>query len=277
MEYINYLTDEAGIDSKNYHLLNQILSKNQVMKIFQDEHYNVINMGALWGPNNEFYYVDKNLCEFKEFNRDSLIRELIQITMLSYVQERLVEQGRRDRVLCVFDEIPLLDEKFSSPKFIFAHIMLPHAPYIFGPNGENVTPGNSLNDEPWDSKKAHIDQIKFANKKLITLIDKILLQNPNSIIILQGDTGSAFNGDWNNPSNDLIIERMSSLNAIYFPDGNYDSVKNMNTPINTFRIIFNEFFDTNYSSLEDKMYWSTGNLPYLHDDVTNLLLKSDDT
>ena len=40
---------------------------------------------------------------------------------------------------------------------------------------------------------------------------------------------------------------------------------------------FHEFFDTNYSSLEDKMYWSTGNLPYLHDDVTNLLLKSDDT
>jgi hypothetical protein len=276
MEYINYLSDEAGIDSKNYHLLNQVLSKNQVMKIFQEKNYNVINMGALWGPNNEFYYVDSNLCEFKEFNRDSLIRELIQITMLSYVQERLVEQGRRDRVLCVFDEIPLLNETVSSPKFVFAHIMLPHAPYIFGPNGENVTPGNSLNDEPWNPKKAHIDQIKFANKKLIPLIDKILEQNSNSIIILQGDTGSAFNGDWNSPSNDLIIERMSNLNAIYFPDGNYDSFKNTNTPINTFRIIFNEFFDANYSLLENKMYWSTGGSPYLHDDVTNLLLKSDD-
>jgi hypothetical protein len=197
--------------------------------------------------------------------------------MLSYVQERLVEQGRRDRVLCVFDEIPLLDEKFSSPKFVFAHIMLPHAPYIFGPNGENVTPGNSLNDEPWDSKKAHIDQIKFANKQLIPLLDKILTQNSNSIIILQGDTGSAFNGDWDTPSNDLIIERMSNLNAIYFPDGNYDSFEKMNTPINTFRIIFNEFFNTNYSFLEDKMYWSTGDSPYFHDDVTNLLLKNDDT
>ena len=154
--------------------------------------------------------------------------------------------------------------------------MLPHAPYIFGPNGENVTPGNSLNDEPWNPKKAHIDQIKFANKKLIPLINKILEQNSNSIIILQGDTGSAFNGNWNSPSNDFIIERMSNLNAIYFPDGNYDSFKNMNTPVNTFRIIFNEFFDANYLPLENKMYWSTGSSPYLHDDVTNLLVKSDD-
>jgi len=275
MKYINYLSNEAGVESKNYHLLNQLLSKNQVMNILQNKHYNIINMGALWGPNNEFTYVDDNRCEFKEFNRDSLMRELIQITMLSYAQERLVEQGRRDRVLCVFDEIPKLNEEFSSPKFVFAHIMLPHAPYIFGPNGEHVTPGNSLNNEPWDPKHAHVDQIKFANKKLIPLIEIILNKNPNSIIILQGDTGSAFNGNWRSPSNDLIIERMSNLNAIYLPNGNYELFENTQTPINTFRIIFNEYFNTDYTLLENKMYWSTGSTPYLHDDVTNLLVEND--
>ena len=271
MEYINYLTEEAGENSKNYHLLNKVLSKNEVMNLLQKKNYNIINMGALWGPNNEFFYVDENRCEFKEFNRDSLMRELLQITMLSYVQERLVEQGRRDRVLCVFDEVPVLHQEFTSPKFIFAHIMLPHAPYIFGPNGEHITPGTSHDNEPWNSKKAHVDQIKFANKKIIPLIENILSHNKNSIIIIQGDTGSAFNGSWEEPSDDLIIERMSNLNAIYFPDQNYASLVDVKTPINTFRIIFNEFFDKNYLLLEDKMYWSTGNSPYLHNEVTKLL------
>ncbi len=275
MEYINYLSDEAGVDSKNYHLLNQVLSKSNVMNMLQKEHYNIINMGALWGPNNEFSYVDKNLCEYKEINRDSLMRELIQITMLSYVQERMVEDGRRDRVLCVFDEISKIQENFSSPKFVFAHIMLPHAPYIFGPNGEHIIPGNSLNSDPWNPKNAHVDQIKFVNKKLTPLIENALNQNPNSIIILQGDTGSAFNGDWDFPSNDLIVERMSNLNAIYFPNKNYESFTNVKTPVNSFRIIFNEFFDETYPLLEDKMYWSTGNLPYLHDDVTAILLENE--
>ena len=275
MEYINYLSDEAGVDSKNYHLLNQVLSKSNVMNMLQKEHYNIINMGALWGPNNEFRYVDKNLCEYKEINRDSLMRELIQITMLSYVQERMVEDGRRDRVLCVFDEISKIQENFSSPKFVFAHIMLPHAPYILGPNGEHIIPGNSLNSDPWNPKNAHVDQIKFVNKKLTPLIENALNQNPNSIIILQGDTGSAFNGDWDFPSNDLIVERMSNLNAIYFPNKNYESFTNVKTPVNSFRIIFNEFFDETYPLLEDKMYWSTGNLPYLHDDVTAILLENE--
>ncbi len=271
MKYINYLTDDAGENSKNYHLLNNVLSKNEVMNLLQKKNYNIINMGALWGPNNEFFYVDENLCEFKEFNRDSLIRELLQITMLSYIQERLVEQGRRDRVLCVFDEIPNLHQEFTSPKFVFAHIMLPHAPYIFGPNGEHVTPGTSLDDEPWNPKQAHVNQIKFANKKIVPLIENILSYNENSIIIIQGDTGSAFNGSWEDPSNDLVIERMSNLNAIYFPNQNYESLVSVKTPINTFRIIFNEYFDENYRLLEDKMYWSTGDSPYLHNEVTKLL------
>ena len=276
MDYINYLSEEAGIDSKNYHLLNDILSRNKVMEILQMNQYNIINMGALWGPNNEFQNVNANLCEFKEFNRDSLMRELQHITMLGYFQEKLVEQGRRDRVLCVFDELPTLNQKFSSPKFVFAHIMLPHAPYIFGPNGENVNPGISLDDKPWDPKKAHLDQLKFANKKIRILVDTLLSQNNNSIMIIQGDTGSAFSGNWDNPSEDLIIERMSNLNAIYFPNGNYDAFSDYVTPVNSFRIIFNEFFDANYTLLEDNMYWSTNNKPYAHKDVSNILLKDNE-
>ena len=64
---------------------------------------------------------------------------------------------------------------------------------------------------------------------------------------------------------------MSNLNAIYMPDNNYSSFEETTTPVNTFRIIMNEIFDKNYEMLPDKMYWSTSDLPYLHDDVTQLL------
>ena len=276
MEYVNYLTEKVGKESKNFRMLNQILSDNKVMQKLQAEDYNIINMGSLWGPNNEFKNVNANICEFKEINRDSLLRELLQTSMISYLQEMLTYQGSRDRVLCIFDELPTLNQKFPSPKFIFAHVMLPHEPYIFGPNGEDVNPGTSLDGKPWDSRKAHIDQIKFANKKIRILVDTLLSQNNNSIMIIQGDTGSAFSGDWNNPSDDLIIERMSNLNAIYFPNGNYEAFSEYTTPVNSFRIIFNEFFDADYTLLEDKMYWSTSSTPYAHKDVSNLLLEDNE-
>ena len=129
---------------------------------------------------------------------------------------------------------------------------------------------SSLDNQSCNPKQAHVDQIEFANKKTISLIENIIFHNINSIIIIQGDTGSAFAGSWEETSDDLIIEIMSNLNAIYFPDQNYASIANVKTPINTFRIIFNEFFDENYVLLENKMYWSTGNSPYLYNDVTKL-------
>ena len=57
-----------------------------------------------------------------------------------------------------------LESLLTKPNFVFVHMLLPHPPYIFGPNGEHVTPGNSLSGENWDNRDAHIDQIKFANK-----------------------------------------------------------------------------------------------------------------
>ena len=67
---------------------------------------------------------------------------------------------------------------------------------------------------------------------------------------------------------------MSNLNAIYFPNNEYQSFSGKNTPVNTFRIIFNEFFSENYKPLEDKMYWSTSDSPYSHSDVTSIIEKN---
>ena len=124
---------------------------------------------------------------------------------------------------------------------------------------------------PWDPRKAHLDQIKFANQKINTLVKSLLSYNSNSIIIIQGDTGSYFENSYGSSSNKVVIERMSNLNAIYMPKNSYDSFKEISTPVNTFRIIMNEIFDENYEILPDKMYWSDSNSPYLHEDVTKLL------
>ena len=64
---------------------------------------------------------------------------------------------------------------FEEPVFVWSHIMLPHYPLIFGPNGEPITPGTSLltmnhpeyTDNSWDVKQQFVQQIQFANKKSI--------------------------------------------------------------------------------------------------------------
>ena len=133
-------------------------------------------------------------------------------------------------------------------------------------------PGIPLNSSKWDDKEAHIDQIKFANKKLKILIDSLLELEEKPIIILQGDTGSRFSGDFNESSVITIRERLSNLNAIYIPDEKYSLFYDGMTPVNTFRIIENTVFDGEYSLLEDKMYWSLKDTPHNYEDATDYLL-----
>ena len=58
----------------------------------------------------------------------------------------------------------LLEEApaIQSPKFVFAHIVSPHEPMVFGPNGE------TLEREP-SYDKGYPDQIAYLNKRIIPM------------------------------------------------------------------------------------------------------------
>jgi len=274
MKHLEYLSDQIGRESRNHHILDQLVMENFVMENFKSNGYEIVNMGALWGPYNEFKIADQNLCENKEMNRDSLTRELIETSIVFYFFERMVEQERRDVILCTFEKMSKI--KSEKPIFAFIHILLPHAPYIFGPNGESLVSGTSVTSEVFSPKEAYIDQLKFANKKIKNSIEEILHnENKNAIIILQSDTGSGFNIDWGNPTNESIFERHSNLSAYYIPNNDYRLFENKLTSVNTFPLIFNSYFKQNFEFLPDKMYWSSSNQPYNLKEVTNVLLYND--
>ena len=62
------------------------------------------------------------------------------------------------------------------------------------------------------------------------------------------------------------------FNAIYFPDEEKRKMlEDDRTAVNTFRIVFNSYFGSNYEMLEDKMYWSSAEHPYNYKDVTQII------
>ncbi|MBN1546201.1 MAG: hypothetical protein JW902_06035, partial [Syntrophaceae bacterium] len=63
----------------------------------------------------------------------------------------------------------------------------------------------------------------------------------------------------------------SILNCYYMPyDGSHNLYKEI-TPVNTFRVIFNHYFGTNYKILEDKSYYSTWSHPFQFIDITEII------
>jgi hypothetical protein len=101
-------------------------------------------------------------------------------------------------------------------------------------------------------------------------VNKILAESETTpIIIIQGDHGpvSYFGDDEIIKSN--MKEQHAILNAYYFPQQNYDHLYPSITPVNSFRVVFNTFFDGQYELLPDKNYFIPHARPYDFVDVTD--------
>jgi hypothetical protein len=121
--------------------------------------------------------------------------------------------------------------------------MLPHDPFIYDSNGHPRSFGYM------DIKLRYLDQAKYASKVLIDLVNYIKANSKNkAVIIIQGDHGFK---SW--PGEENFEEKaFENLNAIYLPDENYTNYYDGVSPVNTFRLLFNHYFHTNYDLLQDK-------------------------
>ena len=99
-------------------------------------------------------------------------------------------------------------------------------------------------------------------------ITRILAESERPpIIILQGDHGPALHMSTVLADMD-VRERYSIFNAYLLPDGGDENLYDSISPVNTFRVLFNHYFGTDYPLLEDKAFY----VPFL--EIYNFTLVS---
>jgi len=150
----------------------------------------------------------------------------------------------------LMEEVPAL----PGPKFVYAHLVIPHHPFVFGPNGEEVEFTSYDILDYSDYGAGYGNQVAFIDGQIENLIWIILQESPNPpIIVIQGDHGPSPFGE--------VERRMRILNAYYFPDnqgGLYPEI----TPVNSFRLILEKYYGQDFEPLEDVSRYSTYENPY---------------
>jgi hypothetical protein len=183
----------------------------------------------------------------------------------------------RRYILFSFEKLASMPE-VDGPKFVFSHIMAPHPPFVFDELGNPIQPARPFNTgdasgfmgTSEEYIAGYTDEIHFLNRRLIQVIDILLEQsNPPPVIIIQGDHGPGNYFNMIEPKNDCLKERYSILNAYYFPDQNYEALYPTITPVNSFRIVFSQYFGTNIGLLEDRNYYASWLAPYVFNEVSD--------
>jgi hypothetical protein len=140
-------------------------------------------------------------------------------------------------------EKPAQLTEVDSPKFVYAHVMLPHYPFLFAENGSTNDYKNFYN---WNY---YLGQYKFTQKKTEALIRDLITNadpdNPPSII-LQSDHGPR-NLEVSRPeavqlSNFDEEYAKSVLNAVLLPGYNTTRLPKDLDTAEVFAIIFSHYF-----------------------------------
>ena len=167
-------------------------------------------------------------------------------------QANFLQANRELFVLKKLEDVPLIE----GPKFVFVHILVPHQPFVFDPQG-NIVADPNFYSEGWGlpvdethAKTGYLNQVEFLDNRLPSLIDKILRESRvPPVILLESDHGTD-------------VDRNANLMAYYLPGGGDQQLYRGMTLVNTFRVVFNQYFDAHLALLPDKSYFGYYNDPY---------------
>lgn len=265
---MKYLKNEMSIS-------NIEIQNNEVLKYVKSLGYKYIHFNSGWGLTDRNLFADLSIrCGYL----NEFIMILIPTTIFRIIDEKFnfIKLGQRNKILCNLKELENMS-KMKGPKFTFLHLESPHPPYVFNENGDAVV-NEPLTMIGFQPKDAYLNQLKYIEKRLSQFVDKIIATSSvRPIIIIQADHGPATTFKNKEtpfesmPTNENLFERMGIVNLFLLKDECKDSLYDSISPVNTFRFIFNCYFNTNYDLLDDLSFYNKGSEQFLN--ITKILSK----
>lgn len=279
MTHLQDLAAEVGTDSTDFRPLYRSLKGFAVAQAFKDMGYRYDHIGSWWPQtaNDPIADTDYTFGTYGEFSH-----VFAQTTMLPSIASRVgiesydFRHQEWERHDYEFDALRKI-ARDPAATFTFAHFTLPHPPYVRDRDGNFVpSPDERSIDE------GYLEQLEAANRMILDLVDDLLAGSASEdpIVIIQSDEGpypadveqNGLHIELPKQPDEVLDRKLRILNAYYFPGldpdeaGLYPNV----TPVNSFRLLFNAYFDAGLPLLDDTTYvFADDNHPFRFTDVTD--------
>lgn len=141
-----------------------------------------------------------------------------------------------------------LSEEADKPKFVFGHVIIPHSPpYVDRYGQPRMLSEKDFGDKNHDT--LYLEQVLFVNTWIDSLA-KAAATTPRKrplVLIIEGDHGNRY-AKWGRP---IREKQFMNLNTYYFSDKDYSMLYDSISPVNSFRVVLNKYFQAGLPLLKD--------------------------
>lgn len=173
------------------------------------------------------------------------------------------------------DAIAALAGERGRPKFVFAHVLVPHEPYIWRMDctpRDPFWPATDYGPQRQVVQRAYLEQVNCLNQKLEQMVGRILERSAvPPVILLQSDHGHAFMAldpmtGRQPPREGLhpaqVSERMDAFAAYHLPGGGAAALYDGMTVVNLVPAVLNHYLQAGIPLQEDRVFWSELHPPF---------------
>ena len=274
---MRFLDGLAPPTVSNYAPVYKLLKGPKVARFLKARGYKYIKLGSWWKATSSDPLADKNY-KFQRPDKVTLyaaqhglsIRERFYITEYfhRYWQYRQLREV-----------IPKID----GPKFVWAHILCPHEPWVVDRHGHFTAKSKKARAFFKHSHTIHhtnpenyVEQVRWTNTQLVKLVNSLLKgpEESRPVVVIQADEGP-YTGlvpqNATRVSIKKLKQKMFVLSTLYLPGVRKPPLYQSFSSVNDFRLIFNLYFGTHYALLPDRSYVYIYKDLYRFLDVTDLV------
>ena len=258
MSYLNIPQVTDGRLAVRVLPMRSLIRENRVAKILQANGYEIVNLSLFDVLQEKKLYHWRPLPDFNGL----LQKHLFHKSFPGRIVEDLalnVDPGMNLRVISAVKNAAA--SQAPGPRFIYMHLMLPHLPYLLNRSGRMIPFQKRFGRTTFAENMAgYLEQLQFTNTLMKDVIDSIFLSSVEPpVIVIQGDHGSALlKGE------DKEKESNTILNAYFLPNCPDAGLHSSISPVNSFQIVFNCYFEGKYKLFEDQAFVLDDNLNTVH-------------
>jgi len=253
-----------GADSADRSLLYEAIRNSLTARFLRDRGYRIVHLQSTWGATARNPHADEEVrCEFSVYTNE-FVRALAEATWLGAFHSKAGVDLARCH-LANFEALNAMGSR-SGPKFVFAHFVLPHHPYLFDRDGKilrNAVVSNQFEFQKklWEDRDSYRSQLEFVDREILRAFGGILeASRVPPIIVLVSDHGPGLIAGLQ--TEDHFAMRFATLGAYHLPGAPDDLLPPATSSVNLFRAILGHYFSADLPMLPDRHFMSAYSQPY---------------
>jgi hypothetical protein len=263
LNYISGIKNVNACSIQDYANCNNLIRNNEVIRFLSSRQYDVVNYSIFDLAGNPSL-LESSLLPVKTrlISEQTLYNRIIHDIgwnlyigkfEIKWLSKNIIygTLNNNNKILALVKHESSLNT--GHPRFVYAHFEMPHPPFYYNKNYQL----RDKKDLVAEQYGYHIDSYKgyipYTNSKIKELIDTIQKNtNHSAVIILMGDHGYRVETGGASRSH-----HFKNLNAVYFPNQEYQLMTDSITGVNQFRAIFNTLFKQHLPLLKDSAIFLT--------------------